>query len=215
MKSNLHRQNKKSLSEAKALLKEGDVLLFRSHGLTSLLIRRSGQGLYSHVGVASKVGENGHTMWECVEFREWKGGRSVNLDQYFTTGNFEIDVYRASSSIKILHWITDVLHESEIPFDGKHVTNIMRKMTGLPYGWARIAWMAARKFPFLRWFYDSESLLEDDYRDDSIYPVCSTAVSYAFNRMGYDLLHNRSDNVMEPSDIARSPLLHYLFTISR
>jgi hypothetical protein len=200
--------------EAKRFLKEGDVLLFRGRGLVSSLIKRASHGLYSHVGVASKVGENGGTIWECVEFREWHGGRSINLEQYAKTNT--IDVFRAASSIKVIKPIDAVYdrpYETEISFSGKHVTNIMRKMTGLPYGWKRILWMSTYHIFGLRMFSSIESMV-DDFTRDIVYPVCSTAVSYAFYRMGYDLMHHRSDNAMEPSDIARSPLLFHLFTIS-
>lgn len=197
--------------EARSLLREGDVLLFRGRGLVSFFIKRAGEGKYSHVGVASAVGDNGGKIWECVEFREGRGGRSVNLERYCQKNT--IDVFRPVDSKKIVSYMADAIHEGEVPFDGKRVTNIMRKMTGLPYGWKRIAWIAQHKIPFLRLLYNIDSVV-DDYREDLVYPVCSTAVAYSFSRSKYDLLHHRADHAMEPNDIARSPLLFYLFTLT-
>lgn len=196
---------------ARQILKEGDVLLFSGTGWISKLIQRAGEGKYSHAGVASSVGSNGDKIWECVEFREWKGGRSVNLSQYIKQSK-KIDVYRPVSSRNVIKIIGGKITEFSISFNGKMVTNTMRRMTGLPYGWKRIAWIARHKLPFLRMFYNVDTLV-DDNTDTLIYPVCSTAIAYSFSSANYDLIHHRSDNAMEPSDIARSPLLFYLFTI--
>jgi len=204
-------------SEARQYLKEGDVLLFRGTGIVSFFIKRASEGKYSHVGVASAVGSNGSTIWECVEFREGKGGRTVNLEQYVKQHSGTIDVYRPKSEIKKAFFEQNKAKkwsygEKVVAFNGKCVTNIMRRMTGLPYGWKRIWWMAKNKLPFLRLFLDTESVATDSPQD-IIYPVCSTAVAYSFSRCGYDLVHHRSDQWTEPSDVARSSLLHYLFTL--
>lgn len=200
--------------DARKLLREGDVLLFQGgNSLASFFITRASEGLYSHVGVASAVGSNGSLIWECVEFREWKGGRSVNLERYVKQSKVAIDVYRVPLRRHTLQLNEQGdYEEKEVVFNGKTVTNTMRRMTGLPYGWERIWWIASRKIPFLRAFYNIESTTDDSVQD-LIYPVCSTAVAYAYSRAGYDLLHNRSDNATEPSDISRSPLLFYLFSL--
>lgn len=197
---------------ARRLLEEGDVLLFRGTGIVSTLIKRAGEGKYTHVGVASAVRDNGDKIWECIEFREWKGGRAVNLKNYCDTPGITIDVYRPVPHKKILTFNDEhKIVEEEIPFDGKAVTNTMRKMSGLPYGWKRIWWIAQHKLAFLRIFYNIDSVVDDSR--ELIYPVCSTSVAYSFSKIGYDLTHHRSDNAMEPSDVARSPLLFHIFTI--
>ena len=200
--------------EAKALLAEGDVLLFRGTGFWSYFIKRVAEGHYSHVGIASSHGLNGGRMWECVEFRENKGGRSVNLKTYMQQHNLEIDVYRPASVKR--SYIFNAERNEVIPvtvgLNAKAVTNTMRKMTGLPYGWKRIMLLAQMKIPFLRLFYSIDSISDDTIKEP-IYPICSTAVAYSFASAGFDLVHNRSDMATEPSDIARSPLLSYIFTI--
>ena len=89
----------------------------------------------------------------------------------------------------------------------------MRKLTALPYGWRRIWWMAKHKMAGLRFFYKPDDLMIDTVKD-VVYPVCSTAVSYSFNKNGYDLITNRSDEWTEPGQISMSPRLSYLFTLS-
>ena len=98
-------------------------------------------------------------------------------------------------------------------FDGKKITNTMRRMTGLPYGWKRIVWLYLHKFPVLRLLYNMENLV-DDTLVDAIYPVCSTSVAYSFNKHGCDIVKFKSDAWMEPSDFARSPGLNYLFSLN-
>lgn len=199
-------------SNARELLREGDVLLFRGRGIVSSLIRRAGEGCYTHVGVASQVWYGDDAIWECVEFREWKGGRSVNLQRYVDTNSGTIDVFRPASSRKYSVFTNNEVKEYELGYNGIAVTQTMRRMTGLPYGWKRIAWIAQHKLPLLRLFYPLSSLVSDNI-SEPVYPVCSTAVSYAFSKIRFDLTHHRSDQYMEPSDVARSALLHYVFTL--
>ena len=204
-----------NFNKAKYLLREGDVLLFRGRSGFSFLIKRASEGKYSHVGVVSGHGDNGSTTWECVEFLEGAGGRSVNLETYLGLYKGTIDVYRPSSTKEISEYNAENgLVTKTINFNGKSITNIIRKMTGLPYGWKRILLIAQMKVPLLRWFYSMDKLVDDSI-DEIIYPVCSTIVAYAFNHVGYDLVHHRSTNYTEPSDIARSPLLSYLFTLKK
>lgn len=200
--------------DAKELLREADVLLFRSRSLGAFFIRRASEGEYSHVAVASAHGDNGGTIWEAVEFKEWKGGRTVNLKEYIKSYKGEIDVYRASIEKIVITYDKNnrMTGINRVPLNSKLITNTMRRMTGLPYGWKRVLWLAQHKLPFLRFFYSMESVVDDNTKD-LIYPVCSTAVAYSFSKAGYDLVHHRADISTEPSDIARSPLLNYLFTL--
>jgi hypothetical protein len=57
-----------------------------------------------------------------------------------------------------------------------------------------------------------EDLTSDEIKD-IVYPVCSTAVAYSFNKNSFDLIKNRNDSWTKPGDIAESTLLHYLFTM--
>lgn len=202
-------------TEAKKYINEGDVLLFRSKGLISYFIRKAGEGLYSHAALASWVyTPGGHkSRLECVEFREWKGGRAVNLRSQVNAADGKIDVYRASSPQTVLQYDCQnrLVSAKTKYFDGVKITDHLRKLTGLPYGWKRIWWLAKFKIPFLR-LRTNGSVYNDEA--DLIYPVCSTAVAHCYSKNFTDLTPLRSDNRMEPSDLARSPILNYLFTLT-
>lgn len=197
---------------AKPLIQEGDVLLFKGQSFSSFFIARASVGNYTHVGIASLVDD----IVECVEFREWKGGRSINLEYYAKNFPDTIDVYRPVPFFSKLVFDPVSLQTNliRVPFQGRKVTNELRKMTGLPYGWKRIFWIGLFKLPFFRYFIPL-SIVGDDSAREIVYPVCSTALSYCFNKFDYDLISNRSDEWTEPSDISKSTRLNYLFTIGQ
>ncbi len=200
--------------DAKELIQEADVLLFRTSGLVPYLIKTASQGPYTHVGLASWVyNARSEPMYlECVEFREWKGGRAVNLEQQVRFHNRQIDVYRSSNPFVELYYNDGQIHAIEHHFYGRDITNCLREVTGIPYGWSRIWWLAKHHFIGTRLWLPKESD-DDTLEDEVIYPVCSTVISHCFHKHFSDLTHNRSNSRMEPSDIARSPLLNYLFTL--
>jgi len=206
-------------SQAKPLINEGDVLLFSGDNLVSRFIKRASEGDYSHVGVASwHNGDKVNGLLECVEFTEKAGGRSVNLETYLNVDSRRIDVYRPIPHFSKWVFNPDTLTAElqRVRFDGKAVTNRMRRMTALPYGWKRIWWIFLNKVPILRLFFGIESITVDENGDeDVIYPVCSTSLADAFAKKAGDLVYHRSNQWTEPSDIARSTRLNYLFTLGR
>jgi hypothetical protein len=201
-------------SQAKSLIKEGDILLFRTRGIVPFLIRRAGEGQYSHVAIASAHRTRGSFFWECVEFREGSGGRSVLLERQVILHDGLIDVYRPISPRINISFSSETgkVSETRTKFNGREVTKRMRRMTGLPYGWKRLWWIAKHKLFGLRLLYSMSEVTDDSIVDD-IYPVCSTAIAACFRKAGFDLVKNRSDQATEPSDIARSTSLQYLFTL--
>ena len=199
------------LENAKAYINEGDVLLFRGNSWFSHLLGMVGFSTYTHVAVASWHDKKNNFL-ECVEFKEWIGGRSVNLEVVVQENPELIDVYRPSPYIIQHYYYNCRIFQKVKKFNGNLVTQAMRKLTGLPYGWIRIWWMAQFHIPFLRMFKDISYTLNDESKD-VVYPVCSTAVAHAFSSSSYDLVNNKSDEWTEPADIARSKLLSYLFTL--
>lgn len=201
-------------NEAKFLLNEADILLFRGNGIFSSLIKRASVGLYSHVGLASLWTSEKHSQWECVEFKENYGGRSINLERYVRTHSGLIDVYRATPSWHKPKYFEQekIVKSQRFALDERCITDTMRSLTGLPYGWKRIWWLAQQKIPILRFLYDVGKTTDDNLKD-LIYPVCSTAVAYCYSKCGYDLVQNRADEYTEPSEISRSAVLSYLFTL--
>lgn len=192
-----------TLKEYYPLMQEADVALFRGQSWGKL-IGRGSESVYSHVGLLSR--HNG--LIELVEFVESKGGRTVNFETVVKEKSNIIDIYRP-----IPVWPYWQYNEAEKKikleyrfFNGRAVTNTMRQMTGLPYGYRRIWWILKHKMFILRLFYNVESLMVDTL-GDIVYPVCSTSVSYSFNKHGYDVVKNRSDQWTEPGQFAMSPAL--------
>lgn len=201
-------------SQVRTDIWEADILLFRGSGFFSKLIKIASKGEYSHVGLASwQWAKNQRGVFipknlELIEFREFKGGRVVNLSTQIDAYPGLIDVYRPARKMQRF----SVEHPSGewTCLNPIEVTNTMRLMTGLPYGWKRI-WLLAR-----------ESLLGtrivfapniDDEYVAKTYPVCSGAVCRSFRKSAFDLVKNKSDDECDPSDISRSVALSYLFTL--
>ena len=194
--------------QAKDLIQEGDVLLFRGSGVIGFLIKRYTGGLHSHVALAHKDGD----ILECVEFREFMGGRSVSLKSQVDGAPLSIDVFRPVKSISY-----EELDENgemkliEKNYDesvAKAMTEDIIKWTGQPYGWNNIWKMFLRFIPGTR-------LFKQNTNDDEVAKakVCSTAVTVALRRNYMDPVPYLADDRVSPADLARSPLLQYLFTI--
>ncbi len=202
-------------STAKSLIQEADILLFRNtkFNIASFFIKQVGEGVHSHVALASWYN---NSLLECVEFSEKTGGRIVNLETYNNQDIREIDVYRPVSRFDncVFNEQTLKIISNTITLDNKAVTKIMRKMTSLPYGWRRIWWIAKHKMIGFRLFFKPINIMDDTLKD-VVYPVCSTAVAYAFSKNGCDLVKNRADEWTEPAHIASSGRLSYLFTLKK
>ena len=188
-------------SEALPLIQEADILLFRGKGIISWLIKRYGSGVHSHVGIAHWDNEN----LQCVEFREFKGGRSVSLKTQVDNSPFGIDVFRAAKRV-------DYQNESYVLDDIKKskITTTMLKLTGLPYGWKNIWKLFKHYLPFCR-------LAPQNIKDNNATKifVCSTAAAYAYRTSYIDPVPYLADSAVTPSDLARSSLFQYQFTIQK
>ena len=187
--------------EAKQSIKEADVLLYRGKGLVSWLIKRYGGGMHSHAAMAHWDGEH----LECLEFREFKGGRSVSLKSQVATPPDNIDVFRVANLIEY----GDERHELTEDIAG-NIVDIMIKNTGLPYGWKNFWKLGKHYVPFLR--LAKQNMKDDDPADVF---VCSTAVAYAFRKAYIDPVPYLADAAVMPADLARSALFKYQFTISK
>ena len=188
-------------SEALPLIQEGDVLLFRGKGMISWLIKRYGSGVHSHSAIAHWDGVN----LECVEFREFRGGRAVSLKTQIETHPNHIDVFRAASSIQYGEELFEFTEET-----ATKDSNTMIELSGLPYGWRNIWKLAKHYLPFCR-------LAKQNIKDDdptSVF-VCSTAVAYAYRKAYVDPVPYLADSAVTPADLARSSLFQYQFTIQK
>jgi hypothetical protein len=187
--------------EAKQYIQEADVLLFRGKGLMSWLIKRYGSGVHSHAAM---------THWDddtlqCVEFREFKGGRAVSLKSQIETHPDNVDVFRAANLIeyKDEHYeLTDEVRDK--------ISDVMLQNTGLPYGWKNFWKLAKHYAPFSR--LAKQNIKDDDPTDVF---VCSTAVVHAYRREYLDPVPYLADAAVTPADLARSCLFKYQFTIQK
>jgi hypothetical protein len=203
--------------DAKSLIEEADIFLFRGSAWYSWIIKKFTQSEYSHVALASwHNGVDGtEKLLELIEFHGFRGGGVViDPDTYFPGESGLVDIYRPSDHYDFCWYNQDTrkVEQVTIKLFPKAVTHTMRRLTGLPYGWRRMWWFAKRYMAGIRLFYDLEDLTSDDTKD-IVYPVCSTAIAYSFNHNCFDLMHNKGDEWTKPSDVSESTLLHYLFTI--
>jgi len=193
---------------AKELIQEGDILLFRGSGIIGFLIKRYTAGLHSHVALAHKDGN----ILECVEFREFMGGRSVSLKSQVDNAPLSIDVFRPVKSISYEEMDKDgnlkLIEKNYTKEIASAMTEDIIRWTGQPYGWKNIWKMLLRFIPGAR-------LFQQNFNDDEVAKakVCSTAVTVALRRNYMDPVPYLADDRVSPADLARSPLLQYLFTI--
>ena len=187
--------------EAKELIQEGDILLFRGKGIISWLIKRYGSGVHSHAAIAHWDGEH----LQCVEFREFKGGRSVSLRTQINDTPSGIDVFRAAQKVQYGN-----IEYNLTAITKKKISSILMLLTGLPYGWRNIWRLGLHYFPFCR--LAAQNIKDDD--PTKVF-VCSTAVAYAYRMAYIDPVPYLADTSVTPADLARSALFQYQFTIEK
>ena len=208
--------------EAMNHIQEADVLLVRGKGLISWLIKRYGSGVHSHAAMAHWDGDN----LECVEFREFRGGRSVSMKTQVESHPDNIDVFRPMHRIRYSDFscwpensenrsvkVEFKNEEHEATFEeatAKEVTDTMLELTGLPYGWKNFVKLGKHYLPFCRL---APQNIKDEEPNEVF--VCSTAVTYAYRKNYIDPVPYLADSATTPADLARSPLFRYQFTIQK
>lgn len=202
--------------EAYPLIQEGDILLFRpsADSWISFGIQRAGQGIHTHVGVATWRGESQKSLLEVVETREWIGARTCSFEQYVKDTSAYIDIFRPQPIATLLKFDSETkeVKQEEKEYDGRALTESMRKMTGIPYGWRRI-WKIALHHMFISRLI-TKPKLSDEELNGNVYPVCSTLVACKLlETWGVDIVPFKSNGFVTPADLSRSTLLHYLFTV--
>lgn len=204
-----------NFEQAKKLIQEGDVLLFRSPPFPAIgwWITRYTRGLYSHVGLAHWDND----ILYCVEQREFLGGRSVTLDSQTKVNPGRIDVFRAkpkvfAPKVSVGPVKPGVVYESRnLTYEVKRqIVETGLKMTGTGYGWANIWGIFKAYAPFARIVMRKPPI--DDSVESKAY-VCSTLVTYSYRKHYADPCPNLNDDRTTPDDISRSALFDYLFTI--
>jgi len=184
--------------EAKGLIRDGDLLLWRRRGLISI----AGRSIYSHAAKAA--------WWDedlfCLEVREFHGGRAVTLESQVARYPGRIDVLETAPGDR---WPE---------YDRQQATRQMRRKAGRPYSYEKIIKAALLHLPLVRLF------VRPDMRDNGSHQAselpqatpefCSEACASA-DRVGggVDPVPNLRDRLTEPADLARSPFYRYQFTL--
>ncbi len=170
---------------AKPSIFNGDLLLFRRHGLISL----AGRSDYSHSAMAAWW--DGDLM--CLEVREWHGGRATSLWWQVRKYDGLIDVYRVQAS--------DVQRIGAV--------RSMRHKCGEPYNYRGV--YAAGCVHLLG---QADTKDYDDETKRVRPEFCSQATSSAWRVGGkLDIVHHLADKLTEPGDQARSAITDYKFTL--
>ncbi len=87
----------------------------------------------------------------------------------------------------------------------------MKLKAGNRYSYANVLSAAALHLPFVRLLAKPDTNDEPDSGD--LPEFCSEAVANAYRWAGLDLVPNLADRMTEPSDLARSAVLAYQFTL--
>ena len=170
-------------------LRDGDLLLFRGHGLTSRLIRTAGRSEYSHAAMVAWC----HGLCMCLEMRELRGGRAVTLASQVERFPGCIDAY----TVRGVFWNK---------FDRHAAVQAMIRRCGGQYSYAGLWSAALLHLPFVR-LLAKPNLDDVDQGADAMPEFCSQAVANAARLGGgIDPVPNTSDRITEPGDLARSHL---------
>jgi hypothetical protein len=187
------KQARVSYPLARSKIRDGDLLLFRcGRGLLGRLIATAGRSDYSHAGMAAWW--NGRLM--CLETLQGRGGRAVLLSNLVRKYPGRIDVYTAEANGQ--------------PFDRQAAVEAMIEITGRPYGWWSLLWVALVHMAVVRLFVRPNT---DDAANGSL-PFCSQAVSRACRAGGVDPVPRLADRATEPGDLARSRFYSFLCTLA-
>lgn len=194
---------------ARSIIADGDVLLFRSSGIVSALIRWATRSPYSHAGLAAWWGDD----LMLLESREFRGCRAVRLSNALRSGA-HIDLF------KLVPWWP-------VPDDARQkVVAAARDRLGQSYGWRSILLDAAgrlpvlaglqalgvlRKVPLLGRLLDlvpwGRAYSTEDLEDPGTRVKCSTFVAWCWRHAGLDMVPHLADRSTDPGDLARSAIL--------
>lgn len=189
------RTKPRPLSEVRAAIRDGDLLLFRRRGLISI----AGRGIHSHAGKAA--------WWDddlfCLEVREWHGGRAVTLESQVRRFPGRIDVYRANARGRWRRYRPEL------------ATRYMRRLAGCDYGYFGVLAAAMLHLPIVRlWVRPASDDPSPETPRGKRPPFCSQACASADRKAGVDPVPNLADRLTEPADLARSPFYEYQCTLT-
>jgi hypothetical protein len=203
-------------SNAKELIKEADVLLFKASAFPRVgwWIGKYTASPYSHAALAHW--DKGELY--AVEFREFKGSRKYPMDKYVEElGDRGIDVFRPADTV--IYPYLEVIDSKiwvaykEYRFDADTAYAITRtalKLVGLEYSYWTIWQMFKTYIPFVRL---GRKVVKNGEPETKNF-VCSTLVTYAYRKHYIDPVPFLGDGYTSPGDLARSGLFSHLFEIN-
>jgi len=203
-------------AEAREHILDGDVLLYSSRGIVSRLIKVGTLSPYSHVGLAGWT--NGSPLSEHSRLMSYemlrRGGQGSTLESHVEKWPGRIDVYRVSDTHTVFEWddLLQIQSGRTRVFDRKKAVAAMRDFCRPgEYGMMHLFLTALLHVPFVRFFVRPPT--DDQLEDRSRPPYCSEAVACALRGAFTDVVRNMPDHYTSPGALARSPLLHYMFTL--
>lgn len=202
--------------KARKHILDGDVLLYGGSGSVSATAIQIGTtSPYSHVGMAGWTNGNPNDPYNDLMAYEmlWSGGQGHHLSSHVDTRD-GVHVYRVSDTHTQFHWNQKrkiVVGDTKV-FDRKKAVHLMREFCRPgEYGKMHLFWAALTRVPLLRILYRQPT--DDELADRSRPPHCGEAVSYVLRQSFTDMVRNTPDHYTSPGALARSPLLHYMFTL--
>ena len=204
-------------ADAREHILDADVLLYASRGLIPDIIKIATLSQYSHVGLAGWT--NGNPVSEHARLMSYemlvRGGQSSTLSSHAEKWPGTIDVYRVSDMHTAYSWNATLKTQIGLTavLDRKKAVTLMRDFCRPgEYGKIHVFWTALNHLPGLRIFFRPPT--NDQLEDRSRPPYCSEAVAWALRKAFTDVVRNMPDHYTSPGALARSPLLHYMFTLT-
>jgi hypothetical protein len=184
-------------------LKEGDILLFKSPSFPKLgwWVAKYTLSDYSHIGLVHFIDKEAY----CLEFKEFVGCRVYKLSDYILQECDRIDVFRTARHVCFTNSVHNFTEET-----AKNITYEAHKFIGKKYNWSLIFYISLWYIPIVRLFLNSLSM----DRDNASSFICSSFIAFLWRKHFVDLVSNLDDDHTKPGDIARSPLLEKLYTLS-
>ena len=204
-------------SEAHKHILDADVLLYTRKGVVYDIIKIGTLSKYAHAAMAGwaddEQGRAGKQLL-AYEMVAW-GPHDAPLVEQVEQHPGTIDVYRVSDTHSVYTW--DEKSQLQIgrtkTLDRQRAVSIMRGfcLKGR-YGMLHLFRTMLLRFPVVRVFMRQPT--NDQLEDHKHPPHCSGSVAYALRHAFTDVVKHMPDDYTSPGDLARSPLLHYMFTLT-
>lgn len=192
-----------TINQTSKLLKEGDILLFKAPSFPRLgwWIAKYTTSEYSHIGLVHFINNKAY----CIEFKEFIGCRLIPLEDYVKQECDRIDVFRTANHVCFSNKVHNFDEKT-----AKIITNNAKIFIGKKYNWGLIFYIAMHYIPIVRLFINVMSPENKEVKSF----ICSSFIAYLWRKHFVDLVVNLDDGYTKPGDIARSPLLEKLYTLS-